>query len=319
MRKSLLIAVLVLSLVCGMTCHAGSLTVDRQSVYQTGRDFVKLGMYKNALEQFSSISGYADSGSWRFYCQGMIEIQNADDFEGIGYISDAVSCVDTALRYFEMLANISFEDSESLKKYCTARRYELKGLSQTALDLYAGLLGVLDSGDRYWNIVGGKALPTQAPISTVPPVLTPIPAHVTRKASTYFGPGDSYLEQTLVSVSADKTVGVCGREGSYYLIEMTSSTGKLRAWAPTIRIQRDADGAIAEVAASSKKATVTQAAEALYGPGKDYISSGVTLAEGQAVTAFESEGFYTMIEYADKSSGKALRLWFPTAQLYIQN
>ncbi len=315
MRKWLFIAVLLLALAGGMACAGASPAVDKQSVYQTGQDYAALGMYQNALEQFERIPGYADAGSWRFYCEAMIALSQADDFEAYGYLSDAEACVDQALRYFEILANAGFRDSERLKIYCNARRYELKGLTQSALDLYAGLLDVRDSGDRYLNTLSGKALPTQAPVVEVVLAPSPVPAHITRRVTTYFGPGDSYREQALMPVGAGLAVGVCGRENGYCMIEITASNGKLRAWVPSIRVKRDEDRTEPEVGASPRKARVARATKALYGPGEGYIASPVTLAAGESVTAYEAEGDYTMIEYTDKKIRQPMRLWVPSSEL----
>ena len=276
-----------------------------------------LGMYQSAADEFSKIPGYADSGSWKYYCLGMADIETANDSERAGYISDAISRIESASRYFDLLAGIGFENSEALKQYCSARNYQLKGLTQTALDIYASLLGVLDSGERYWSIVEGTPMATQAPIQSHPPLFTPIAAHANRKTAIYFGPGDNYLTQEITSINADTKLSICAREGSYYLVEIKISSGKLRAWAPTIRITRDEDKTEVKIGEKPQNAKVINDAEALLGPGQDYLRSGYTLKKGTAVVAYESEGLYTMIQYKDTKRGKLVRLWLLTGNLSV--
>jgi len=318
MKKTVLTLALLLTLLTGTCCPAGGAAVDKQSVYQAGLDYASMGMYKNALEQFTAVGAYKDSVSWQFYCQGMIGIENANSFEQLGYLSDATAQVEAAGKYFEILSNSAFRDSERIKRYLSARRYELKGLTQSALDIYAGLLDVLDSGERYLRLLKGTPLPTQAPVVTLPERLTAYPAHIVRKAVSYFGPGDRYAEQTAVALRSDMAVSILGREDSYYLVEFDSPAGKLRAWVPTIRVRRDGTGTEPEVGGKGKSARVINAAEGLRGPGNEYAKSGVTLTAGQMVTAFEAEGLYTMIEAAD-AAGRRMRLWLPTDQLSVRN
>ena len=318
-KRTFVIFFTILLVLVGSRGLASDVSIDKATVYQRAILLKNHGDYQKAADEFSRIPGYADSKKWNYYCLGKIDIENATEYENAGYISDAENMIINAARYFELLAKVGFEDSGAIKKYCSARRYELKCMDQPALDAFAELLGVLDSDDRYWRIINGPPLPTQAPINTLPAMLALIPAQVSRKAPTYYGPGDRFLEQTGISVNAGIPVSICGREGSYYLIEMTTDAGKLRTWVPTIRIKRDDKQTEAQIGKNQKNAKIPKTSEALLGPGRDYISSGITLNEGISVTALEAEGLYTMIEYKDGLSGKSLRMWFPTSQLYIQD
>lgn len=310
---------LAVILLFSISSSASDVALDKATIYQRAMLLYKHGDYQKAADEFSQIAGYSDSGSWKYYCLGMAEIDNANGYEKSGHLNQADECIVRALRYFEALANSEFENSAKLKEYCSARRYQLKGLKQSALDLYAGLLSVLDSGDRYWAIINDNPLPTQAPVHDVPPVLPLIPAHASRRTPTYLGPGDQYAEQTYVSVGAEMAVGICGREDGYYLIEIETAAGRLRAWAPTIRIRRDADQMETQLSGNTKSARLSAATEPRLGPGEEYISSGMSLKEGTPVTVFGSEGLYTMIEYKGSAAEKPVRVWVPTSQLYIQN
>ena len=118
------------------------------------------------------------------------------------------------------------------------------------------------------------------------------------------------MKQDIVSINAESNISICGREKNFYLIETTKEDGKVRLWAPTVRILRDENKAEPQIGENSRRATVLNESEALMGPGEDYIKSGTKIQKGEKVIAFESEGLYTMIEYNDKQSLKPVRLWY---------
>nr|MBQ4453926.1 hypothetical protein [Clostridia bacterium] len=311
MRRIVFTILLILFLI--IACSNGftdGISVDKQTVYQNATTYVTLGMYDNALNQFEQIKNYSDSNSWANYCRGMIAINDANLQESTGYIDKAIESIEKAYRYFVLLSGSKFQDSENLSRYCTARRFQLKGLLQSALDEYAELMGSLDSDERYFNIIGGIPLPTQAPECKLSPSLPSIAAHSVQKIETYLGPGSVYLKQVIVSINVDSKIYICGREQNYFLIETIIDNGKIRLWAPTVRILRDENKSEPQIGEKSRKATVLKESEALMGPGEDYIKSGIIIKKGEKVISFESEGLYTMIEYNDKQSLKPVRLWY---------
>ena len=305
---------ILLSLYIVITCSIGfsdSVSLYKQTVYQRAITYVTLGMYENALNQFEQINNYSDSNSWANYCRGMIIIEDANRQESNGCIDLATKSIEKAYQYFILLSGSKFQDSENLSKYCTARQFQLKGLLQPALDEYANLMGTLDSDERYFNIIGGIPLPTQAPdCVTLPAFFPTISAHSVQKIETYLGPGTDYLMQDIVTINEDSKIYICGREKNYFLIETTKEDGKIRLWAPTVRILRDENISEPHIGENSRKATVLEESEALMGPGEDYLKSGIFIKKGERVIAFESEGLYTMIEYNDKQSLKPIRLWY---------
>ena len=283
MQRRVLTALLALFLIKSYsTGFADGVSVDKQTVYQNATTYVMLGMYDNALNQFEQIKNYSDSNNWANYCRGMISIEDANRQESNGYINLAIKSIEKAYQYFKLLSGSKFQDSENLSRYCTARLYQLKGLPQPALDEFANLMGTLDSDERCFNIIGGIPLPTQAPDCIPLPAFFPtIAAHSVQKIETYWGPGTDYLKQDIVSINAESNISICGREKNFYLIETTKEDGKVRLWAPTVRILRDENKAEPQIGENSRRATVLNESEALMGPGEDYIKSGTKIQKGE--------------------------------------
>ena len=317
MRRIICVILLTILIVMSWpTCFADSVSIDKQTVYQNAISYVALGKYENALIQFEQIKNYSDSNSWANYCHGMVLIEDANSQESSGYKYLAYKSLEKAYHYFVLLSESKFQDSENLSRYCTARQFQLKGLPQPALDEYANLMGTLDSDERYFNIIEGIPLPTQAPDCILLPSFFPsIAAHPVQKIDTYYGPGTEYIKQDIVLINADSIIYICGREKNYFLLETQIEDGKIRLWAPTIRILRDEDKSEPQIGEKSRQATVLNEAEALMGPGEDYLKSGMIIKKGEKIIAFDSEGPYTMIEYNDKQSLKPVRLWYLTEYL----
>ena len=294
---------------------AASLSVDKQSVYQRATNYVALGLYEKALEQFEQIKGFSDSNSWANYCRGMVAIQTADTLEGSGHIKEAGIALEKASQYFSLLSALQFNDSEQLYKYCNARRFQLGGLKQPALDEFKNLSGVLDSDERFFAILNNIPLPTQAPIEEIASPLPQIACHAAKRVDVFWGPGNEYLKNNKIQINAESSLCICGQEKSYYLLETTGKDGKIRIWGPTVRIVRDVDQEVPQIGKKSRSVYVLADAEARMGPGEDYIRSGIQLKKGEKVTAFEDEGRYTMIEYKDMNVSKPIRVWFPTEYL----
>ncbi len=321
MKQKCLIALIAILIFTNIICQAGSLSADNianQEIYQNAKVYFLLGKYQNAADEFKKISGYADSSSWRYYCLGLADIETANEMEKAGYLNEAVGRIDNAADYFDPLAVIGFENSDALKKYCSARKYQAKGLTQTALDLYASLFGVLDSADRYWELTHPNPtnlIPTQAPVEIIRPRLARIPAHVEKSIYTYLGPGSNYITQNFAAVNASSKLWVCAREGDYNLIEVETSSGTFRAWAPWLRIKPDSGIKEPMIGGTRRETQVSQDTEAMTGPGEHYMKSGFIIKKGTKVIAYEDEERYTMIQCNDPLTDRLVRVWIPSDSL----
>lgn len=308
MKKIVLVLLLLSLILNNSVCYAGSgASVDKQTVYQSGIIYVSRGEYEEALRLLEQAQDYLDSNSWANYCKGMIAIEAANEYEKTGYREEAVASIEEAAYYFSMLPASLFPDGEKLKRYCSARLKQLQGLSQPAVNEYAKLFGILDSYERYKN--GDIPLPTQVPKSKLPAFLPLIPAKALRRIATYLGPGNDYAEQTILLINGESNIFICGKEKNYFLMEATTPNGKLRFWAPNLRIARAENTPEPQIGAKSKKAIVLKETKAFMGPGEDYIESGIMIKKGEKVLSFDSEGLYTMIEYNDGQTSKLIRLW----------
>ena len=308
MKKTTLVFLLLLSILSNSICYASSIvSVDKQSAYQDALASADQGDYAEALRLFEKASHYSDSDSWADYCRGMLAIESADAYEKAGYRNKAQESIRHASDFFSRLPVSQFPDSERLKRYCNARQNQLKGLLQPALDEYAEIEGILDSSERKKNIY--VPLPTQVPENVLPAFLPLIPAKAVKGISTYLGPGNKYSEHNLISINQDLDISICGREQDFFLIETISEKGKIRVWAPTVRIVRIEDKQEPQIGSKSRKAFILRDTKAFMGPGEDYIESEIVIKKGEKVLAFDAEGEYTMIEYSGSQTIKPVRLW----------
>lgn len=118
------------------------------------------------------------------------------------------------------------------------------------------------------------------------------------------------MKNDKIYINAESPICICGQEKGYYLLETTDKSDKIRFWGPALRFMRDEYQEIPQIAQKSRTAYILADAEARMGPGDDYLKAGISLKKGEKVTAFESEGFYTMIECKDARTSKPVRLWF---------
>ena len=317
-RKVVLYLLLLVILSFVMPGFSASITIDKQSIYDKGLRYIDLKDYNNALTQFQQIDNYQDSASWRYYCEGMKAIITANEKQNQAYLSDARKEIEKAAGIFQMLSLAKFEDTEKLAVYCKACQYELQGLYQSAIDLYVGLFGTLDSDIRYFKLIGGYVLPTQAPTEKpLPPIIPSIPAHTDRTLETFLGPGSGYMKQDVVSLNAESTVAICAREGDYYLIEITTGEGKIRCWAFSLRVQRYGDVLEPELGKTKRTGYVMKTETGLYGPGDGYRASDIMIPSGTRVTVFNNEGMYTMVEFV--TNNQPARMWVPTESIVSFN
>ena len=316
-RKMLvvLICLALLSLVNNSFASSG-IGQNKQIIYENGKSYFVLNKYEEALQQFQQISDYRDSISWKYYCEGMISIEMANEKESGGCLSETKKLIENAYQRFRILSANQFEESEKLEIYCTARLYELKGLYQSALDLYATLIGIADSDERYFRIINGIPLPTQAPNydSTVP-FLPLIPAHVNKTTETFMGPGSNYQSQKLVSLTTGTSCSIVAREGYYYLVELTTEYGKIRCWTYTLRIERDENKQEPEIGKNKRNGYMLESKKGLYGPSVDYVESETIIPAGTKIIIYESEGLYTMVEFQPIGENALMRLWVPTESI----
>ena len=294
-------------------CVAASISVPKQEIYENGKLLVVLKQYEEALQRFEQLGSYQDCIKWKYYCEGMISIYKASEKESGGCISEAKQLIETAYQRFRMLSSNKFENSEQMEVYCTARLYELKGLNQSALDLYASLLGTEDSDERYLRLLDGIPLPTQAPnCETGIQMLPAIPAHTNRSIEALMGPGSDYAKQKHVSLKTETPCFICAKEGNYYLIDLTTEIGKIRCWVSTLRIQRDENKKEPEIGKKKRNGYMLEPQNGLYGPGADYAESGTLIPAGTKILVYDAEGSYTMIELYSLDENALMRLWVPT-------
>lgn len=318
MKKMNIIAAfcLLFFLTCIETAaKATGISIDKQGTYNKAIILVEQKEYTKALDEFLKIPDYKDSASWNYYCKGMIEIESANQLETDGYIDEAKPHIEKAAQYFLLLSQTEFEDSKKLSLYCSARQYELQRLHQKALDIYSTLLGVLDSDARYLRISNKEYLPTQAPKAIQPEMLDAIPAVFTKKIQTYWGPGSNYSKQDVLPINAEMEIYICGRENNYFLVEAKWENAKVRFWAPTLRINRSIDKQEQQVGVNPQYMYLTTDAVSYWGPGKDYLETGIIIDKGCRVTAYEAEGEYTMIEYSSVDNKSLMRMWVQTSFL----
>lgn len=313
----LIIITAVFLFFCETLGHAASIdgSLDKKTIYDNGKFYLSIGDYESALTCFERISGYADSASWKYWCQGMLEIEAADSLEEEGYLDQARAHIETATRFFTLLAGTAFEQSARYLQYCKARVFELKSLRQAALELYVNLFDILDSDVRYLRLISGISLPTQAPYFTLQPVLTGFPAHALRKTEVYQGPGREYARQTLININADMPLAVIASDGDFYLIETTEASEKIRCWIPKLRVLRDSQEELPQSPQKGKACCLIKQAETLYGPDETYKKTGGFIKAGARVTAFLEEGEYTMIEYLPADKTEFVRVWVLTESL----
>ena len=316
MRKIFICVLIASVILTAIPAQATQLGMDKRAVYDDAMAYIVLvGNYEKALELFELLGSYADSPNWRLYCMGMIAIQTANELEAEGYINNAREEIERAISYFEFLSPIDFNgNSANLYTYCNARldEYSSNGVSQSALDKYAKLVGTEDSMDRYLRLMKGEVLPTQAPYTVA---LSTIPASAESNIETLWGPGKKYMRQEIVQVNQTTLISICGKENDYYLLEIQTDQYTLRCWALTRKIKPDISAKIPWIGENGWKSTLSKTVEAYYGPGQQYLQAPYILNEGTVVTAYESEGLYTMIEYLPDYSGKPVRLWVPSNAL----
>lgn len=316
MKKVCAFLIVLSILASALPAIASQVQVSKSDVYETAQAYVILfGDYESALELFGQLGSYADSATWKMYCMGMITIQKANELEQQGFIREAKEEITQAVSIFEFLSPVDFNNnSKNLFIYCNARldEYGSQGISQSALDKYATLVGTEDSMDRYLRLIQGIPLPTQAPYSVT---LGSVAAHTEASIDTFLGPGKRYLSQEMIQVNENTRLSICGKEGDYYLIEADTGRGKIRCWALARKIQPDSSANIPRIGTNGWKSTLSQPAQAYYGPGEQYIKADFSISQGTMVTAYDPEGEYTMIECPFQNLGKDGRVWVKTDYL----
>ncbi|MBR4234896.1 MAG: hypothetical protein IKR85_02400 [Clostridia bacterium] len=321
MKRMLVIACALLTAVCLFVSAQGTVVgADKQSMYEKALLYEELGMYSEALELFKELGSFSDARSHRYYCSGMTNIESANELESTGYLSDALSYIENAERDFDRLAKIEFADSDLMLLYCQARAYELKGMYQTAIDLYYEYLsGVSDSDDRLDMLLDHSApRPTQVPVEKLPERLYPIRAKATQVLDVYFGPGRDYteLKHRTMTVSEENEIYILGICGEFYLIEFETDEGLMRVWTSTLRVTRtDESREPVKVHVAADNGYINQDTQALYGPGDEYAVSDITLPAASRVKVYEKEGKYAMVEVEGRDGKSAVCVWVPVSSL----
>ncbi len=314
--KKLVYLIWLLLMSITVSAFASSVSVDKASAYSRGMEYFELKLYSQATEQFLRASGYKDSESWKLYSEAFDELRMADLDQEQGYRSSARAHIDKASGNFLILAAQQFQDSESMRVYCSARLYELDDMQQSAIDLYSQLPGTHDSISRFIRLRGGYASPTQAPLQTFPPKIEGVPAHAERSITTYLGPGSQFMRQTIASVNSHTELSILGEYEGHYFIEVKTETGYLRCFALKTYILRDGTGLI-KTLQSNTNAILLQNTEGFLGPGEDYLQSGVTIPAGTRVQVLNVEETFSMIEFTPENLITWAIVYVPTNLLGI--
>ena len=316
MKKVCVCLVILFIFLLVFPAYSSQTGIDKRAIYNDALAYIELeDDYEKALELFEKLGSYTDSPNWRLYCMGMIAIRKANELEAQGFIQEAKEEIEQAISYFEFLSPIDFNGkSRNLYTYCNARldEYGSKGISQSALDKYATLVGTEDSLDRYLRLIKGEPLPTQAPHNVT---LSVVPARAESSVETLLGPGKKYMRLEIIQVDQYTKINICGKESDYYLIEVQKGNEIFRCWALTRKIQLDSSAEIPRVGMNGWKSTLGKSVQAYYGPGEQYAKTDFIIKQGTVVTAYESEGLYTMTEYSPDSSRKPARVWVKTDAL----
>lgn len=311
---AVILIVMIMLISCG---YAESVGPNNAVNYNKAKNYAELAFYSDARELFAALGSYKDSALWYCYCDAMVKLDEADEKESQGYLSDAKALVTQAKESLILLDASVFEDAAGLISYCTAREYQLRGLLQNAENMFSTVLGVRDARTRFMNIRNRVSLPTQAPVQTIPEALVPVRAAATRQVDIYAGPGKDYKKIKDFTVNAESEIWICActdsrKETGWYLMETSLPDGKVRFWANRNgHVYAKEQSTLAEVMKNAKTAWVSKAAAAKYGPGEEYADCGVTVEANTTVTRYDSEGLYTMIEITDEAGKKAC-VWIPS-------
>ena len=288
--------------------HSSKPTWEEET-YQAGMKWVEDGDYARALTCFEQIPKYSDSKQWQTYCQALLEIGQANELEMTGDLDIAEKHIQEARECFRQLEKNGFKEASDLMLYCDARRYELHGMRQPAIDIYSELYGVLDSRER------PKPLPTQVPRMRIPDRLPRVPAHAARTIKVYAGPGTDYEEIRTVRVTSSDQLWICGKKDSWFLLEVQTDGKLMRVWASAIRVERDAEEPVEPQIKSKEKRVMPQKnTQAYWGPGEEYEAYGTVLKGTRAVLILE-EDIYSMIEIKSNESDAMIIVWVRTEDL----
>lgn len=292
---------------------------QQQEDYSNAQKAFNEGKYDEAAALFNKLTGadaYPDSQQWFDFCQVILIIREADQSESKGYISQAKEKIQEAQQKLNALTQSGFEPATPILAYCDARQKELRNMRQAAEDAYNELLGVMDSTERLNRLRNGVSLPTQAPDTSLPDTMKPIPAKTKRKTKLYFSPDRNSIYKGF-TINEGSQFGICAKyekgNDKWWLLEIETNQGPIRLW--TVNnglIIRKTDSEPPEIMKSGSVKFLTQSTTLMLGPGDQYhYLQGFTLTKNTKVTAYEQEGIYTLICVTDSSKNNYCG-WVPT-------
>lgn len=291
----------------------GIISSDKAEWYRKGQISMELENYADAMEAFTQADDFEDSKTLLVFCRGMVLLKEADEFEKKGYLSDMSACLDKTEDYFNLLSGIEYGESKKYLRYIQARRYEAKGLTQKALDMYAELFGICDSDERYLRLKDGIVIQPVMTPAVSQNTLNLISAQVYQETNTYDGPGSSYRKDAII-ITPDMPVSIVGQSGEWYLVETFYDKYKVRLWIPKIRAMRkeSAEPFLLEINASG---IINSETELYYGPGQEYLSMGIVLQRNMLVSIIAEDGIYTLIEFVNELDQLPIRGWLMSVNL----
>lgn len=314
----ILITMMLMAICCARAENVGQ---NKGDIYDKAVNYAQLELYDVARGYFNELGNFRDSRAWYYYCDAMVMLDEADEWERLGYRNEAETRVKAAKEDLSLLSAEKFPDKDALITYCDARGYQLKNMNYTAEDYFSQVLNVRDAMERFHNIRSGVALPTQAPVSVVPDLFPAVQAQTQRKVdSIYMGPGKEYKKVTGLTINSESNIVLRGHyngSGSvkWYLLETETMDGKVRVWVTRGGYVTPAENKeIHEMLEKGKQAYTKTDTTALWGPGEEYAATGFTVPGNTRVLRFEQEGLYSMIEYTD-ASGDKMMVWVLTDSL----
>ncbi|SNT94205.1 hypothetical protein SAMN06297421_104177 [Aristaeella hokkaidonensis] len=274
---------------------------------------MELENYADAVEAFRQTGNYEQSKTLLTYCQGMLLIQEANELEGKGYLYEMLGSLKNAESYFQLLSGIEYGESQKLLYYVQARQFEAKGLTQKAIDLYAELMGICDSDDRYLRLINGIVIQPVTTPSVIYNKLTHIAAQVYQETHTYDGPGSSYSKNDTI-IFPDMFISIVGQSGEWYLVETTHDQYLIRLWVPKIRVLRK-EPTEPYVFNSCVNGIIKNSTDIYYGPGQEYLITEKVLEPGTPVTVIGEDGMYSLIEFVNETNQLPMCGWVTSVNL----
>ena len=311
MRKkyigSALIILLTISVFCSSFSESTVSTSSKADWYREGQEYMKLKMYAEAVDAFTRAGNYEQNSTtvMLLYCQGMVLLEKADELEKSDIITKEIK--EMIVGYLDeaedLFSGIEYEDSAKMSKYIKARKFEVQGLSQPAIDIYGTLFDTYDSHKRYRNLVFSSDN-----------IIHLIEAQVNKKTKSYAGPGSEIYKSEPYIISPEMPVSIVGQNGEWYLVETQCDDTIVRVWVPKIRIQRKEPTEPSNLN-GTVVSRINNQSEVFYGPGPEYLKMNITLQPGASVTVMGADGEYSLVEFINTADKMKVCGWVESSNI----